>query len=481
MNFKDNLKRIRKENNLSQEDLAEKLNVSRQSVSKWESGLAYPEMDKVLQLCKLFNLNIDELLNQNIKKEEKDKKSKINVNKYIDDFVNFITKIFDMFSSMKFKDKIKCLFEQIFIIGIFALAFFIIGEILMQIANNFFNILPDKIYNLIYQIFSSIYLIISISFTVIITLHLFKTRYLDYYEIVDKSELEDNNVDKKIIEIDNKKEKIIIRDPKHSSFKFINGLLKILLFIFKFFIILISIFLCLSFISLISLLILSFLITKTGILFIGILLCIISLIIINYIFLNISYKFVFNRKCNTKLIGIYFIISLILCGIGIGLSIMGIKDFKVVDIENSYLFQKENIEIDMNKELVFEDPYYINYIESDNKNIKIEVMHTLNTDLRLNREDNYIYFSNEFNEDYFKEFNYIIKDINNKKIFNGNGFKINIYTNKDNIKILKDNLNKYRKIEEEKYKEEYENDKDREIEELLREISRLNSIIDEEY
>ena len=67
MNLSDNLKKIRKDNNLSQEALAEKLGVSRQSVSKWESGLAYPEMDKVLQLCEMFNLNIDELLNQNIK------------------------------------------------------------------------------------------------------------------------------------------------------------------------------------------------------------------------------------------------------------------------------------------------------------------------------------------------------------------------------------------------------------------------------
>ena len=66
MNFKDNLKKIRKDNNLSQEELAEKLNVTRQSVSKWESGIAYPEMDKVIQICKMFNLNIDDLLNKDI-------------------------------------------------------------------------------------------------------------------------------------------------------------------------------------------------------------------------------------------------------------------------------------------------------------------------------------------------------------------------------------------------------------------------------
>ena len=67
MNLSDNLKKIRKDNNLSQEQLAEKLGVSRQSVSKWESGLAYPEMDKVLQICQLFNLNVDELLNIDFK------------------------------------------------------------------------------------------------------------------------------------------------------------------------------------------------------------------------------------------------------------------------------------------------------------------------------------------------------------------------------------------------------------------------------
>ena len=49
MNLSENLKKIRKEHNLSQEQLAEKLNVSRQSVSKWESGQAYPEMDKMIQ------------------------------------------------------------------------------------------------------------------------------------------------------------------------------------------------------------------------------------------------------------------------------------------------------------------------------------------------------------------------------------------------------------------------------------------------
>ena len=77
MKLSENLKKIRKENNLSQEQLAEQLGVSRQAVSKWESGQSYPEMDKVLNICKLYNYNIDELLNENVTsiKEEKESKS----------------------------------------------------------------------------------------------------------------------------------------------------------------------------------------------------------------------------------------------------------------------------------------------------------------------------------------------------------------------------------------------------------------------
>ena len=116
MNLSDNLKRIRKENNLSQEDLAEKLGVSRQSVSKWESGAAYPEMDKVIQLCKMFDLNIDELLNKNVNEVKDNKQSKININKYIDDFLSFVTKTINMFSDLTFKSKMKCLIEQVLII-----------------------------------------------------------------------------------------------------------------------------------------------------------------------------------------------------------------------------------------------------------------------------------------------------------------------------------------------------------------------------
>lgn len=66
MYFSENLKTLRKIKNISQEELAERLEVSRQAISKWESGECYPETEKLIKLSELFNYNIDELLNQSI-------------------------------------------------------------------------------------------------------------------------------------------------------------------------------------------------------------------------------------------------------------------------------------------------------------------------------------------------------------------------------------------------------------------------------
>ena len=62
MAFPDNLQYLRTRENLTQEQLAEQLDVSRQSVSKWESGLSFPEMDTILKLCDLFDVSLDTLL-----------------------------------------------------------------------------------------------------------------------------------------------------------------------------------------------------------------------------------------------------------------------------------------------------------------------------------------------------------------------------------------------------------------------------------
>lgn len=67
MSFGNNLQFLRKmRNKMTQEDLAEKLGVSRQTVSKWELDLVYPEMEKVLELCRLFNCSMDQLIREDM-------------------------------------------------------------------------------------------------------------------------------------------------------------------------------------------------------------------------------------------------------------------------------------------------------------------------------------------------------------------------------------------------------------------------------
>ena len=58
----ENLKKLREEKGLTQSELAEELSVTPQSVSRWEKGLAYPDIEKLPQLSKLFEVSIDELL-----------------------------------------------------------------------------------------------------------------------------------------------------------------------------------------------------------------------------------------------------------------------------------------------------------------------------------------------------------------------------------------------------------------------------------
>ncbi|BAE82535.1 hypothetical protein DSY0746 [Desulfitobacterium hafniense Y51] len=62
MSFSEKLRVLRKEKGLSQEQLAEMVNVSRQAVSKWESEQAYPELDKLILLSDFFNISLDDLI-----------------------------------------------------------------------------------------------------------------------------------------------------------------------------------------------------------------------------------------------------------------------------------------------------------------------------------------------------------------------------------------------------------------------------------
>lgn len=64
MSFPEKIRTLRKLNKLSQEKLAEIMNVSRQAIAKWELGKSYPDIDKLIEISNYFNISIDSLLKE---------------------------------------------------------------------------------------------------------------------------------------------------------------------------------------------------------------------------------------------------------------------------------------------------------------------------------------------------------------------------------------------------------------------------------
>ena len=109
MNFNEKLQKLRKEKKYSQEELADMLDVTRQSVSKWESGQTYPEMDKLLAICKIFGCTLEELTNDSIKLNEFAGEKKSKVSDIASSVEEFIEKTYHYFTGSTFKDILKCL------------------------------------------------------------------------------------------------------------------------------------------------------------------------------------------------------------------------------------------------------------------------------------------------------------------------------------------------------------------------------------
>lgn len=457
MKLGDNLKRLRRDNNMSQEQLAEMLNVSRQSVSKWESDISYPEMEKMLQICKIFNINIDELLNQDIKEVNSTKESKNNINNFIDSALSYVTKTVDVFSSMKFKEKIKCIFEQLILTFILVIIFLILGSILHVALENIVK--SFSLYNQVMDVMFAIYLVLSLLISSIIILHIFKIRYLDYYEVinnVDTKEYEvrvnDNDISNtnKIL-LEKKKEKIIIRDESDSKYGFISNLFKIFLFSIKVLVVFLLMGLTLSLIIQIILFVISFLFIKTGVSFIGFIISLISLITLNIVFIIMSYNFIISHKNKLRKLSIISLISIIVLGLGIGIFITSLKDFEIIEQYNPRTYITETINIDMTDDIRFDNYYDIEFEESDIDNIEVILSYNKYSKVKLehfrsssSKNEYTINFIDNYNNKYSKE---LISMINNKKIYIDYGYTMKVRTNKTNIDKIIDNQKKYEKQE----------------------------------
>ena len=82
MNVGEKIKKIRKMAGMTQEELAEKMNVSRQTISKWEKEISSPDLESAIALCELFEISLDDLLKggQPVKEEKISLQDMIKIN-----------------------------------------------------------------------------------------------------------------------------------------------------------------------------------------------------------------------------------------------------------------------------------------------------------------------------------------------------------------------------------------------------------------
>ena len=181
MSFRKNLEYLRKSKKLSQEELANKLNISRQSVSKWESGAAYPETEKILAICKIFDCTLDELMNQNIQEEHLEEKRTYTFNDFLESVTDIVDRSIRMITSMNGKSLIRFLFE----LGILFLLILLLKVPFDYIYSKGANIFLQGNHDVLRILLAFWSLLIDIVYLVVAAIsfaYIYKVRFLDMFD-----------------------------------------------------------------------------------------------------------------------------------------------------------------------------------------------------------------------------------------------------------------------------------------------------------
>ena len=127
MSLGERINKLRTEKNLSQGDLANALDVSRQSISKWETNASVPELDKLIKIAELFEVSLDELVGKSPiqTKQTEYPPVEIPVNKGMEPqkvagilLLGFGLLAFILFSALSFNEQLRVDFEYALLLGI---------------------------------------------------------------------------------------------------------------------------------------------------------------------------------------------------------------------------------------------------------------------------------------------------------------------------------------------------------------------------
>lgn len=365
MKFCENLLNLRKSKNISQEQLAEMLGVTRQSVSKWESGASYPEMEKLTEMCRIFHCSLDTLVNGDVMAEKERQDNRL-FHSIIGTIELSIRKTIALLENMNASQMIR-----------FVMTLFVICAVIL-VCKIPFIILEDSINAIFYHGDSNVVMRLLASlwsfllnlaygiFAILAFCYIYKIKYLDRVELTDSIDEKVQQTCEKITIHDEKthvKQKKYVYQEHLSVFDFLTTFFSYFL---KFICGIILLWDLCALVTSTILFVLLILLSFKGLFLVGPFLLGIGVITFTGLIATLLIQFIANRKSNQIASLITFFTSIILSCVGFTLSCWYFTGLTYIDGAPPKYQKKTVSEVyDMKEKLVVEDHYNVIYVTDD--------------------------------------------------------------------------------------------------------------------
>jgi len=454
MSFHKNLEYLRKEKNISQEDLAFKLGVSRQAVSKWESGAAYPETAKMVAMCKIFDCTLDELMNEDIAELKRNAKRSYTFNDLLDEVTNILNRTFRMFDSMNRRSIIRFLFEMFLFFLFFILLLNIPLNYIFRLGDEVLINIPGDVAQLFISIWHFVTGIVYVVVAVVSFVYIYKIRFLDKFEEAKeieskKAETENELSVKQEIKKDENR-KVKIRKYDFGIFTFLG---KIALFFIKSFVLLISFPIIFLLFCTVTGVVVGTVLMFNGVFFVGAVICLLSVIAFAVGLLNIIYNFIVNHRSNWQKLLIVFVVSIIGLGVGAGISVFEFSKMTVSSEAPIHVKSSVKVETFQMQEDIYLSNLMYDYVVDNTLGdlVKVEVTYydVFTEDVIIQSYDNPSYIQittkSKRSVNLGQLYEILIEDLKNRRLSNYTAlgqYKFKVYASEENIKKLQRNLEK---------------------------------------
>ena len=455
MKFNDKLQKLRKEAQLNQEELAEKLEVSRQSVSKWESGTTYPEMDKLIALTKIFNCTLDDLTNDTISTDVISTRQKNGIYNLIDSALELIDQTLLLLKESTGTEIVK-MFVKLVIISVVLMLGYIPFNILVNLGYDIFFNLPPEVGNVLSSLWRFIVVSSFVLLYIMVFVYLFKRLYLDTHK--DKVITVTGDADEKVVQVEKESE---IKQPKkfEKTDSFFKVLGSIIMFFVKCFVAMFVFFFIILSICTFIFLALEVVLLFNGVIYFGALLLTVSTICILYSMIIVLVNFLFDKTYNYQLLLKLFLASIACLGIGIGIFTFEVantrfindapESFKLKTVTKEFKFSDELIVLFSGSNIMYQ------FVEENTlgDTIRMEVRYyedvvTVDTADFEGSNGSMTKYVNVYSMDYnsYGMLNDFISNLRSKKIYNYNLLNeatIILYGTQSNLEKLQANLESY--------------------------------------